>query len=202
MYRWFVPFTCGIVLLCHAARITSAELKEGPVYIVRTLLADVSTIKSAEDGSLSKANVARNAYMAEKVNGLLDLPVASQRILGRHWKKLTPVQQQEFIVLFTEFMVKVAYPKSALYFDEFTVKVTDENIKEELAEVKTMITHEVEGPISVDYRMQKHNGTWRVRDVILDDVSLIRNLQSQCSKIITEHSYNELVRRMREKLTE
>jgi hypothetical protein len=49
---------------------------------------------------------------------------------------------------------------------------------------------------------QRSSNTWLVRDIILDDVSLTRNLRSQCQKIITEHSYAELLRRMRDKLSE
>jgi len=43
---------------------------------------------------------------------------------------------------------------------------------------------------------------WRVQDILLDDVSLAGNLQSQFNKIITENSYADLLRRMRDKLNE
>jgi phospholipid transport system substrate-binding protein len=68
--------------------------------------------------------------------------------------------------------------------------------------VKTTVTHPKEGLVSIDYRLAQSNGNWRVRDIILDDVSLATNLRSQFHKIITEHSYDELLRLMREKLAE
>jgi phospholipid transport system substrate-binding protein len=68
--------------------------------------------------------------------------------------------------------------------------------------VKTTVKHPKEGLVSVDYRLSQDGGVWRVQDILLDDVSLAANLQSQFNKIITENSYAELLRRMREKLNE
>jgi phospholipid transport system substrate-binding protein len=56
--------------------------------------------------------------------------------------------------------------------------------------------------ISVNYELKKQNDSWQIRDIVLDDVSLARNLRSQCQKIIAEHSYDELLRRIRDKLQE
>jgi hypothetical protein len=41
-----------------------------------------------------------------------------------------------------------------------------------------------------------------VEDVMLDGVSLARNLRTQCQKIIRENSFQELVARMRKKIVE
>jgi ABC-type transporter MlaC component len=64
------------------------------------------------------------------------------------------------------------------------------------------IRHPKEGLISIDYQLVRHDSNWRVQDILLDDVSLALNLQSQFNKVIVENSYTELLRRMREKLTE
>jgi phospholipid transport system substrate-binding protein len=68
--------------------------------------------------------------------------------------------------------------------------------------VKTTVRHPKEGLVSVDYRLVQDGGVWRVQDILLDDVSLAANLQSQFNKIITENSYAELLRRMHDKLNE
>ena len=126
----------------------------------------------------------------------------SQRVLGRYWKERTPEEQKAFIDLLTELFINVAYPRSAEFFADLQIDVTDERIKGDEAEVKTTVSDPKEGLISVDYRLQQHNGAWHVRDIILDDVSLVRNLRSQIQQVIAEHSYDELLRRMRDKLNE
>jgi ABC-type transporter MlaC component len=68
--------------------------------------------------------------------------------------------------------------------------------------VRTTVKHPREGLVSVDYRLAQAGNNWHVQDILLDDVSLVANLQSQFNKIITEHTYAELLRRMRDKLNE
>ena len=180
----------------------AAQEPPSPTHIVQDLMQAIRSIKTSENGTLSATAMAQNTAAIERANSILDIPSVSQRILGRHWKQRTPTEQREFTALLTELFTSVAYPKSAEFFGDLDVKVQDERITGQRAVVATTVSDPKEGLISVDYQLQQHENTWRVRDIILDEVSLTRNLRSQCQKIITEHSYDELLRRMREKLNE
>ena len=169
-----------------------------PTHTVKNLVQAISSIKASETAT----TVTHNTAATTKANSILDIPSVSQRILGRHWKQRTPTEQQEFTTLLTQLFTQVAYPKSAEFFSDLTVDIHEEQITGERALVTTTVSDPKEGLISVDYKLQRHESAWRVRDIVLDDVSLTRNLRSQCQKIITEHSYPELVRRMRDKLNE
>ena len=50
------------------------------------------------------------------------------------------------------------------------------------------------------YKMKKDPDGWRVWDVITDEVSLVRNYKTQFNKIITEQSYDALIKKMKSKL--
>jgi phospholipid transport system substrate-binding protein len=180
----------------------AAQEPPSPTLIVQDLMQAIRSIKSSENGALSAADRAQNTVATKRANSILDIPGVSQRILGRHWKQRTPTEQREFTALLTDLFTNVAYPKSAEFFSDLDVKVHDERITGKQAVVTTTVSDPKEGLISVDYELQQHENTWLVRDIILDDVSLTRNLRSQCQKIITEHSYAELLRRMRDKLSE
>ena len=110
--------------------------------------------------------------------------------------------RDEFIELLEQLFTKVAYPKSAEFFHGLEINFAKETITGQRATVKTTVRHPKEGSVSVDYRLAQEGGVWRVQDILLDDVSLAANLQSQFNKIITENSYAELLRRMRDKLNE
>jgi phospholipid transport system substrate-binding protein len=43
------------------------------------------------------------------------------------------------------------------------------------------------------------NGEWRVYDVIAENISVVNNFRSQFNRVIAKSSYEELVRRLREK---
>ena len=203
MRRW--NYEWGYIMLfswCVVSGAVAAQEPPSPTHIVQDLMQAIRSIKTSENGTLSATAMAQNTAAIERANSILDIPSVSKRILGRHWKQRTPTEQREFTALLTELFTSVAYPKSAEFFGDLDVKVQDERITGQRALVATTVSDPKEGLISVDYQLQQHENTWRVRDIILDEVSLTRNLRSQCQKIITEHSYDELLRRMREKLNE
>jgi phospholipid transport system substrate-binding protein len=154
------------------------------------------------NSALSAAEQAANAALAKEANTILDIPAVAQRTLGKHWQARTPAEQQAFIVLLEQLFTKVAYPQSAEFFHGLETTFAQENITGQRATVKTTVKHPQEGVVAVDYRLVQASSVWRVQDILLDDVSLAANLQSQFHKIITENSYAELLRRMHDKLNE
>jgi phospholipid transport system substrate-binding protein len=175
---------------------------ESPTQLVQHLVKAISSIKEGDNGNLSPADRANNEAAAKTANTLLDIPGVGQWAMGKHWEARSPAEQQEFITLLEQLFAKIAFAKSAQFFGDLHITVTGEKISGQRAVVKTTVRHPKEGLVSIDYQLVQNNGTWRIRDILLDDVSLATNLRSQFNKIITEHSYAELLRRMREKLIE
>ncbi len=191
-----------MIITCWVAAGTLSAAAETPSRLVRDLVQTIGSFKPTNNGSLSETDRAHNTAAAKHANAMLDFPSVSKQVLGRYWKKRTATEQQRFTELLTELFVHVAYPKSASFFSDFEVNIIEERVTGQRAVVSTTVSDPKEGLISVDYKLKKQDDTWQVRDIVLDDVSLARNLRSQCQKIIAEHSYDELLRRMQDKLKE
>ena len=201
--RWRVLCCVLIcVLLGSPSGAHAAAEPESPTQLVQRLVKAINSMKPTNNGGLPTAAQAANVAAAKEANAILDIPAVGQRTLGKHWQARTPTEQQEFIALLEQLFTKVAYPKSAEFFSGLEINVAKENIAGQRATVQTTVKHPKEGLVSVDYRLVQDSGRWRVQDILLDDVSLAANLQSQFNKIITENSYAELLRRMRDKLKE
>ena len=56
--------------------------------------------------------------------------------------------------------------------------------------------------IPLNYRMIIKDQGWMIYDVVIEGVSLVSNYRSQFSRVISESSYGELVRRLRAKINE
>jgi len=54
----------------------------------------------------------------------------------------------------------------------------------------------------VAYKLHLIGNEWKVYDVIIDQVSLVNNYQSQFSRILQTVSMDEMMRRLREKGTQ
>ncbi|MBI4208209.1 MAG: ABC transporter substrate-binding protein [Deltaproteobacteria bacterium] len=139
---------------------------------------------------------------SKKVSSLLNVEEVSKRTLGTTWDKLTQPERKRFVGIFTGLLEKVAYPKSSKFFSDLEINVDQEKVQQENATVRTSIQHPEEGRIGIDYRLRKVSGRWLITDIVLDGVSLVADLTSQMQQILSENSYDELTRRMQEKIQE
>ena len=198
----WLPLVCG-VLACLLAwwgieQLPQRAQVDRPAHSVNRLVAAISGYSRLVASNNAHATVASST--TGDALTLLDLPGISQKTLGKHWMQLQPNEQTEFMELFAQLLVQIAFPQSAAFFRELQVEIADERIRDHNATVATYVKHATEGRIDIDYLMVRRNETWLVRDVQLDGVSLSRNLRGQFQQIIQQDSYAGLLKRMREKL--
>ena len=67
------------------------------------------------------------------------------------------------------------------------------------ADVATKIIDNKGQEYSVNYRLHKVSGDWKVYDVVIEDISLVNNYRSQFSRVLAKSSYEELVSTMKGK---
>jgi phospholipid transport system substrate-binding protein len=65
--------------------------------------------------------------------------------------------------------------------------------------VKTAVITERNVDIPIEYRLIKEDGQWMAYDVVIEGVSLVNNYRNQFNGIIRSSSYEELVRRLKNK---
>jgi phospholipid transport system substrate-binding protein len=74
-----------------------------------------------------------------------------------------------------------------------------ESVNNGYAVVKTRIASKTGNEIPIDYMMLDENGTWMIYDVLIEGVSLVNNYKAQFAEIINSGSYEELVRKLKNK---
>ncbi|MDD2671984.1 MAG: ABC transporter substrate-binding protein [Syntrophales bacterium] len=123
----------------------------------------------------------------------------SRRTLGLNWNKLTPDQRREFVHLYRQVLENAYIDKILSYTNEKIVFTREIKISENQAEVQTrIITSSREVPIS--YRVIRKDGAWRVYDVIVENVSLVRNYRSQFNQILSKNTPPQLIEILRKRV--
>ena len=123
----------------------------------------------------------------------------SRRTLGGNWTKLDPAQQQEFIQLYRQILEKAYIDKILSYTNEKIVFSKESMLSKDRAEVQTkVITSSKEIPIF--YRMILKDGTWKVYDVVVENVSLVQNYRSQFNSILAKNTPDQLLEILRKKV--
>lgn len=156
-----------------------------------------------QDPDLKKpaATDRRRAQMREVARGFFDFEEMARRALARHWAARTPEERRRFTELFAELLEASYVGKIESYGGE-KILYLGEQADGDLFTVRSKIVTLRGTEIPVDYRLHKAKDGLRVYDVVIEGVSLIGNYRTQFHKIITQSSYEELVKKMEQKQLE
>jgi phospholipid transport system substrate-binding protein len=122
----------------------------------------------------------------------------AKRALGANWRRRTPKEQEEFVQLFTE-LLEHAYADIIESYSEDKIIYVGERLEGGYADVASKVLTSNGAEYSLNYKAHLVNSEWRVYDVIAENISVVNNFRSQFNRVITKSSYEELVRRLREK---
>jgi len=135
------------------------------------------------------------------VDRFFDSEELSKRALGQYWRTFDEGQRQEFQVLFVE-LIKDVYLKKSLTYNNEVVNYIQEILKSEtMAEVHTTITSPNLN-IPIIYFLIRKDASWKVYDVSVENVSLVKNYRSQFQSILQQKSPADLIAILKEKTNE
>ena len=127
-----------------------------------------------------------------------DFTEMAKRALGSNWRRRTPQEQEEFVRLFSDVLERAYADIIESYTDEKIVYVY-ERVDGSYADVASKILTSRGEEYSINYKVHLISNEWKVYDVIAENISLVNNYRSQFNRVIANASYEELVRRLRDK---
>ena len=142
----------------------------------------------------------RRSALRNIIQERFDFAEMAKRSLARHWRRLRPEEQDEFVKIFSDLLEKSYVSKLESYTNE-QIEYVGELVDGDYAEVKTRVVT-AQNEIPVDYRLLRNGDQWKVYDVVIEGVSLINNYRAQFNRIIGQSSYKRLVQKMKAKLAE
>ncbi len=134
------------------------------------------------------------------IQKVFDFKEMAKRAAARDWRNFTKQQKEKFSNAFAKFLGNTYLNKIQKgYRDEKVIYLSQELITDSKGRVKTKILRE-DVEIPVVYSMQKQNGTWRIYDVNIEGVSLVKNYRAQFSKILSKKSPDQLIEMLKKKI--
>ena len=191
-------FSLFLVALTYTSAFgSSGQISESPTEAVRSTLTEVFRILEDEKLKDPAKLIPRRHMLEEVIASHFDYTEMSKRALAAHWVPLTTGERAEFVELFKSFLSDRYAEKIESYSGQHILYLS-ERIEGNYAEVRTELrSGKVEIPM--DYRLHVNDGTWHAYDLIVDGISLVKNYRSLFDKIIRFGSYEELVRRLRDR---
>jgi len=143
----------------------------------------------------------RRSSIKKTITEVFDFEEMTRRSLSIHWQKRTAQEKKEFVLLFSDLLEKSYIKKIESYSDE-KIEYLDEKIDGDNALVRSKIITKRGLEIPIDYKLMKKETKWFVYDVIIEGVSLVSNYRNQFNRIIRQSSYEDLVKKMKNKQEE
>ncbi len=155
-------------------------------------------IRILQDPALKAQKPRRRQLVKQTVDRRFNYEEMAKRALP-NWQSLSPAQRRDFVSLFAE-LLEASYVDKLMKYSGEKVSYVGERVDGDRAEVRTLLLRKNDR-IPMNYRLI-NTSEWVVYDVVIEGVSLVNNYRSQFSRVIRESSYDDLVRRLRNKVEE
>ncbi len=141
-------------------------------------------------GNQSMSAEAKKAEFRKLLNESFDMNTIARFSLGTYWKAATPAQQQEYLKLFNNLIVKVYSKRFSDYKGQkFEVKSARKETDKD--SVVTSFIVPTDGPqVQVDWRVRNKGGSYRVVDIVVEGVSMSQTQRADFASVINRGGGN------------
>ncbi len=191
---------CFIATIVLVLALCPAVWAATPTEAIRQVFTRADRILT--DSKTDERTLERLLAVRKLINEALDFREAATLAFGRHWRSATPAEQGEFTELLGDLLERAFISRLASQASldgGAQIRYLGESAEAGEAFVWTSIARRSGGEILLGYRMIERDGRWKIRDVIVDGVSVAANYRSQIERVLEAASVPELLGQMRER---
>ncbi len=158
-------------------------------------------IEEIVDSDISQKE--KDEHFEKLFNEALDLKFIGQFVLGRYWRAASQTQKNEFIEVYRQLNIKTWSKR----FDEFKGKNfifdgTSPSTSANQIFVNSKVPMEQGNPITVVWRVKQTGDTFKIVDIIIENVSLAMTARNEYTTFISKSpdGLNGLISDLKKKL--
>lgn len=180
---------------------TSLATTGAPTAFIQQTTDSIVQVFNAPDLQGEEQRRERLTRLQRIASAAFDWEEIARRALATHWRDRTPQERQEFTTLFREavegmYLERLEAAARQRLQERPAILYRGEQADGERAVVRTAVMTPRYREIPMDYRLRQTDGQWRIYDVVIVGVSLVNNYRTQFHRIITQSSYQGLVRQL------
>ena len=180
------------ILMTAAAMAASLGLTGlgAPAWASADLSAFVNEIADESITTLSQADAtdpARAAALKPILQKYFDMPGLAKHVLGAYWKKITPEQQDAFIVQFTNYIASVYGQRFKAYKGQ---KLEVKRVRDQgaTATVFTAVADGEDKGARVDWEIKNDGSEPLVTDIRVEGLSLADTHRQEFTSVLSQHN--------------
>jgi len=194
-------FFCGVALILLSfltdCRSVHASVHD-PLSQLKEQVERVLTILNDERLALPENHEERKRQVESVADDIFDFEEMAARSLANYWDQITPEEKDRFVHLFSK-LVKQRYIGKIDSYSGQEIVFKKQIVKQKVAIIySTVVDNNIEIPI--DYKLIQKGNKWLIYDLRIENVSLVTNYRRDFFSIIKKDGYDELVKRLEEKV--
>jgi len=180
----------GLILMALCPTVVASE-GLAPTALLKSKLDAIFAILQKKDLGQQE----KNNQVIEIITPLFDFELMTKLSLGRkHWSDLLPEKKERLAQLFITRLRASYIKKLTDYTDEKVFYESPVQNKKKIF-VPTYLTSKG-NKISMWYKFYQSKNGWRIYDVEIQDVSIVKSYRSQFSRILHKGSVDDLILKM------
>lgn len=185
----------ALVLMIESAHAMAAD--QTPEQLVKQTTSQMLHALQEEREEVKKNPQRVYALADEIVLPHFDVQRMAAWVLGKHWRKATAIQKQQFPNEFRKLILRTYATAMAEYTDE-NVVILPARLEPDNTDslVRTEIRRSTGPAIPVAYRMHKTAGGWKVYDISIDGISLLNNYRRNFSREVRRNGVEGLMKKL------
>jgi len=192
-----LPFL-ALVIAVSVLTLGAPRAEAGPeADFIRKLGDEAIAVLGKDDQTLAE----REATFRKILKDGFDMPLIARFAMGRYWRIASKEQRHDYLILFTDYVVKSYAVKLGGYKNEALVIVSEQplqNKKDVL--VSTRIKRPTGAPINTVWRVRHGKRGLRIIDVMVEGISMLVTHRDEFGAVIQRHGVTGLIETLRARI--
>ena len=193
----FYPFFLCIALLF--ATTTAVKAEEAPDAMLKRITQEMISSLRQSDQKLNDDPRLIFRIVDKIIVPYIDWEVMSHWVVGRNaWAKATPNERQRFVAAFRNLLIR-SYANTLKAYNNQTIDylpVRGGTEGKGRIQINSVIRSPGQEAIRVSYRLAKKDSGWKVYDISIEGVSLLKGFQSQFAAELQQQGLDKLIQRI------
>ena len=175
-------------------------MAQSPSEVLQTALNQVQDVLNDPAYAGQDMKDAQSDKLVAIIKSLFDFRLICRLTVANHWKNFSDPEQDTFVQAFED-LLQATYLHSMMRNTDVTTMVVGETeLRPNKYEVQAEVTSaEQPEPLPMAFRMVFKDEEWKVYDVVVEGVSMVKNYRTQFQELLQTKSPAELTQVVRDK---
>lgn len=194
---WIASLVCAVALLFSVSSGAAQTSPQAAAQFMQNLSQQALGILGNQSITLAE----REAQVRKLLDANFDLHLIGRYVLGPAWRKASPEQQETYLQLFREWVLRTYSRRLGGYTGQTFEIVGAKPLGQTDAIVDTKISRPSGPPILAGWRVRNTNGRFMILDVMVQGVSMVVTQRSEFRTVVGRNGIDGLIEILRLQVT-